>query len=100
MKAARYLIKVDKRLKAEELAPLTDVGLTPYLGIKKLRASFGWRALFVGPAVIKFLSPVTTTATAVKKRKTWPLCRFADTVRASALGQGHSGTLSSQDGSL
>src|SRR5688500_18176745 len=26
---ARYLIKADKRLKAEELAPLTDAGLTP-----------------------------------------------------------------------
>lgn len=34
---ARYLIKVDQRLKAEELAPLTDAGLTPYRGIKKLR---------------------------------------------------------------
>ncbi|WP_367871127.1 NAD(P)-dependent alcohol dehydrogenase [Luteolibacter sp. Populi] len=34
---SRYLIKVDKRLKAEELAPLTDAGLTPYRGIKKLR---------------------------------------------------------------
>ena len=36
---ARYLIKVDKRanLKAEHLAPLTDAGLTPYRGIKKLR---------------------------------------------------------------
>ncbi len=35
----QYLIKVDKRygLKAEELAPLTDAGLTPYRGIKKLR---------------------------------------------------------------
>jgi alcohol dehydrogenase, propanol-preferring len=35
----RYIIKVDKRfgLKAEELAPLTDAGLTPYRGIKKLR---------------------------------------------------------------
>ena len=34
-----YLIKVDKRfnVKAEELAPLTDAGLTPYRGIKKLR---------------------------------------------------------------
>ena len=32
----QYLIKVDKRLKAEELAPLTDAGLTPYRGIKKL----------------------------------------------------------------
>lgn len=34
-----YLIKVDKGLniKAEELAPITDAGLTPYRGIKKLR---------------------------------------------------------------
>jgi propanol-preferring alcohol dehydrogenase len=36
---ARYLIKVDNRLKAEELAPLTDAGLTPYRGIKKLRGA-------------------------------------------------------------
>jgi alcohol dehydrogenase, propanol-preferring len=36
---SRYIIKVDERfnLKAEELAPLTDAGLTPYRGIKKLR---------------------------------------------------------------
>ncbi len=34
---ARYVIKVDKRLKFEEIAPLTDAGLTPYRGIKKLR---------------------------------------------------------------
>src|SRR5215469_9473564 len=34
---ARYLIKVDSRLQFEELAPLTDAGLTPYRGIKKLR---------------------------------------------------------------
>lgn len=34
---ARYVIKVDKRLEFEELAPLTDAGLTPYRGIKKLR---------------------------------------------------------------
>jgi len=34
-----YLIRVDTKyhLKAEELAPLTDAGLTPYRGIKKLR---------------------------------------------------------------
>jgi propanol-preferring alcohol dehydrogenase len=34
-----YLIRVDKKykLKPEELAPLTDAGLTPYRGIKKLR---------------------------------------------------------------
>jgi propanol-preferring alcohol dehydrogenase len=34
---ARYLIKVDSLLNFEELAPLTDAGLTPYRGIKKLR---------------------------------------------------------------
>src|SRR5262245_42116444 len=34
---ARYLIKVHQRLPFEELAPLTDAGLTPYRGIKKLR---------------------------------------------------------------
>jgi propanol-preferring alcohol dehydrogenase len=34
---ARYLIKVDSRLKFEELAPLTDAGMTPYRGMKKLR---------------------------------------------------------------
>jgi propanol-preferring alcohol dehydrogenase len=34
---ARYLIKVDSRLKFEELAPLTDAGMTPYRGVKKLR---------------------------------------------------------------
>lgn len=34
---ARYLVKADRRLKFEELAPLTDAGLTPYRGIKKLR---------------------------------------------------------------
>jgi propanol-preferring alcohol dehydrogenase len=34
---ARYLIKVDRSLKVEELAPLTDAGVTPYRGIKKLR---------------------------------------------------------------
>jgi alcohol dehydrogenase, propanol-preferring len=35
----QYLIRVDKKynLKVEELAPLTDAGLTPYRGIKKLR---------------------------------------------------------------
>jgi propanol-preferring alcohol dehydrogenase len=35
----KYLIRIDKKynLKAEELAPLTDAGLTPYRGIKKLR---------------------------------------------------------------
>jgi alcohol dehydrogenase, propanol-preferring len=35
----KYLIKVDRQfnLKPEELAPLTDAGLTPYRGIKKLR---------------------------------------------------------------
>lgn len=34
---ARYVIKVDPRLPFEELAPLTDAGLTPYRGIRKLR---------------------------------------------------------------
>ncbi|WP_428304061.1 NAD(P)-dependent alcohol dehydrogenase [Lacipirellula sp.] len=34
---ARYVIKVDQRLKFEELAPLTDAGVTPYRGLKKLR---------------------------------------------------------------
>src|SRR5262249_49499389 len=34
---ARYVIKVDKRLKFEELAPLTDAGLTTYRGVRKLR---------------------------------------------------------------
>ncbi len=34
---ARYLVKADKRLKFEELAPLTDAGMTPYRGLKKLR---------------------------------------------------------------
>src|SRR5262245_62118233 len=34
---ARYLIKVGNHLKFEELAPLTDAGMTPYRGIKKLR---------------------------------------------------------------
>jgi alcohol dehydrogenase, propanol-preferring len=41
-----YLIKIDKRLnlKAEELAPMTDAGLTPYRGIKKLQAAGALRA--------------------------------------------------------
>jgi alcohol dehydrogenase, propanol-preferring len=34
---ARYLIKVRSDAKPEELAPLTDAGVTPYRGIKKLR---------------------------------------------------------------
>jgi len=34
---ARYVIKVDRRLQFEQLAPLTDAGLTPYRGIRKLR---------------------------------------------------------------
>jgi alcohol dehydrogenase, propanol-preferring len=36
---ARYLIKVDRRLPFEQVAPLTDAGLTPYRGLKKLRAA-------------------------------------------------------------
>src|SRR5262245_8817754 len=34
---ARYVIKVEHSLKFEELAPLTDAGMTPYRGMKKLR---------------------------------------------------------------
>ena len=34
---ARYVVKADPRLAFEELAPLTDAGLTPYRGLKKLR---------------------------------------------------------------
>ncbi|MFC3572090.1 NAD(P)-dependent alcohol dehydrogenase [Streptomyces yaanensis] len=36
---AAYVIKVDRQygLNAEQLAPLTDAGLTPYRGLKKLR---------------------------------------------------------------
>ena len=34
---ARYLIRVSNKLQFEQLAPLTDAGLTPYRGIKKLR---------------------------------------------------------------
>jgi propanol-preferring alcohol dehydrogenase len=35
----RQLIRLEKRLQWEELAPLTDAGVTPYRGIKKLRAA-------------------------------------------------------------
>jgi propanol-preferring alcohol dehydrogenase len=35
----RQLIRLEHRLKWEELAPLTDAGVTPYRGIKKLRAA-------------------------------------------------------------
>jgi alcohol dehydrogenase, propanol-preferring len=37
----KYLIRIDRKynLTPEELAPLTDAGLTPYRGIKKLRAA-------------------------------------------------------------
>ena len=34
---ARYLVKANRRLKFEELAPLTDAGMTPFRGMKKLR---------------------------------------------------------------
>src|SRR5262245_10337594 len=34
---ARYLVKASRRLKFEELAPLTDAGMTPFRGMKKLR---------------------------------------------------------------
>jgi alcohol dehydrogenase, propanol-preferring len=35
----RQLIRLSKRLKWEELAPLTDAGVTPYRALKKLRAA-------------------------------------------------------------
>ena len=35
----KHLIRVEPKLKWEELAPLTDAGVTPYRGIKKLRAA-------------------------------------------------------------
>ena len=38
---ARYVIKVPKRLEFAQLAPLTDAGLTPYRGIKKIRDAGG-----------------------------------------------------------
>lgn len=38
---ARYVIKVPKHLKFEELAPLTDAGMTPYRAIKKIRDAGG-----------------------------------------------------------
>ncbi|HVJ31899.1 MAG TPA: NAD(P)-dependent alcohol dehydrogenase [Terriglobia bacterium] len=38
---ARYVIKVPKHLKFEEIAPLTDAGLTPYRGLKKIRDAGG-----------------------------------------------------------
>jgi propanol-preferring alcohol dehydrogenase len=38
---ARYVIRVAKHLKFEELAPLTDAGLTPYRGLKKIRDAGG-----------------------------------------------------------
>ncbi len=33
----RFLIKADKKLTAEELAPLTDAGLTPYRALRRFR---------------------------------------------------------------
>lgn len=35
----RQLIRIEKKMKWEELAPLTDAGVTPYRAIKKLRAT-------------------------------------------------------------
>ena len=46
---ARYLIKVDRRLKFEELAPLTDAGMTPYRGIKKAPRPRLWTRPGSGP---------------------------------------------------
>jgi propanol-preferring alcohol dehydrogenase len=36
---SRQLIRIEHKLKWEELAPLTDAGVTPYRGIKKLRSA-------------------------------------------------------------
>src|SRR5262245_9520357 len=49
---ARYVIKVAKHLKFEELAPLTDAGLTPYRGMKKIRDAgpIGWSACLASAA--------------------------------------------------
>lgn len=41
---ARYLIKVSADMKPEELAPLTDAGMTPYRGLKKLLDAGALRA--------------------------------------------------------
>lgn len=38
---ARYVIKVAKHLQFEQLAPLTDAGLTPYRALKKIRDAGG-----------------------------------------------------------
>jgi propanol-preferring alcohol dehydrogenase len=38
---ARYVIKVATHLKFDEIAPLTDAGLTPYRAIKKIRDAGG-----------------------------------------------------------
>lgn len=38
---ARYVIKVPRNLEFTQLAPLTDAGLTPYRGIKKIRDAGG-----------------------------------------------------------
>ena len=38
---ARYVIKVAKHLEFDEIAPLTDAGLTPYRAIKKIRDAGG-----------------------------------------------------------
>src|SRR5499433_1436044 len=35
----KHLIRIEHKMKWEELAPLTDAGVTPYRGIKKLRAA-------------------------------------------------------------
>lgn len=38
---SRYVIKVPRHLAFAQLAPLTDAGLTPYRGLKKIRAAGG-----------------------------------------------------------
>ena len=59
----RFLIKVEKKngLKPEELAPLTDAGLTPYRAIKKVRhllqpgtsSSWYWRSWILWNTICK-----------------------------------------------
>ena len=74
-----YLIRVDKKfnLKAEELAPLTDAGLTPYRGIKKLRDAGA-----LGPdrvmAAAWELMPSSTRSCSPPGRRSW---RSVETTR-------------------
>ena len=51
---ARYLIKVPRELSFEHLAPLTDAGLTPYRGVKKLlkAEALGVKAALGAPSFV------------------------------------------------